>query len=394
MPDGSSFLFYLIGAALVVAVVVVIVWSRKARRKPSRSRYVEALNALLEGDEETALRELRQTVQVETGNADAYLRLGNLLRKRGAIDRALRIHRDLDVGTFFRRPVSPEERFRIREAIADDLLAARRTDEALQVLGELLKSDKLNDRIRSKMIGIHERRSEWDEAFELFREGLRARKEKAPEKLARYRAFCGTALLEAGEKEQAKKAFLEALKLDANTPEALYRLGSMYYEVEDLTEAIVYWERFHRAAPDQAHVTFERFERALFETGNLNRMMEVYETILAAHPREERTLLALSTFHHRRGETDKAIELAQRAVESNPSSAAARNRLTLLLCESDDPKEAAAFLSRFLKDHLPPAAPIVCSNCGSQAAEPFWRCPQCLKWNTAFESSRPSSSRS
>jgi len=125
--------------AAAVAAILFFVLKKLSRKKPAESRYVEALSALLAGDEEKALADLRQTVQAEQSNIDAYLRLGNLLRKRGAVNRALRIHRDLDVGTFFRRKLTAAEKFRIREAIADDLLAARRPDEALATLDELLR---------------------------------------------------------------------------------------------------------------------------------------------------------------------------------------------------------------------------------------------------------------
>ncbi|MFH1680993.1 MAG: tetratricopeptide repeat protein, partial [Candidatus Eisenbacteria bacterium] len=365
------------------------------RRRPApRPRYVEALNALLEGDEETALRELRQTVQVDPTNTDAYLRLGNLLRKRGALDRALRIHRDLDVGTILRRKLSAEEKARVREAIADDLLAARRTEEALQVLGNLLSHDKGNSRIRSKMVAIHERRSEWDEAYELFREGMKVRKEKAPEKLARYRAICGTSVLQAGDAERAKEVFLEALKVHPDCPEALYRLGAIAFEAGEMEEAIGHWERFHRVASEQAYLTFDRLEQALFETGNLNRMEEVYENLLGRTPDNMPALLALSDFYSRRGEDDKAIDLAQRAVESDSLSSAARSRLFLLLGESRPPERAVREIVGFVKENPIPLPPLKCPRCGFPGEEPFWRCPQCLTWNPIAPAPAASSSRS
>ena len=78
----NGLLPYLIAAIAVIAIVWFV---RRARRKPQlRSRYTEALNALLEGNEDRALEDLRQTVLVERTNIDAFLRLGNLLRKKGA----------------------------------------------------------------------------------------------------------------------------------------------------------------------------------------------------------------------------------------------------------------------------------------------------------------------
>lgn len=384
----------LLAILFLAAVGGFIYWVLRRRRPAPRPRYVEALNALLEGDDETALRELRQTVQVDPTNTDAYLRLGNLFRKKGALERALRIHRDLDIGTILRRKLAPEEIARVREAIADDLLALRRTDEALQVLASLLAHDRENARIRSKMVAIQERRSEWDEAYELFREGLKLRKEKAPDKLARYRALCGTSFLQAGDAEKAKLAFHEALKADPDCPEALYRLGGIAYEAGELEEAVVHWEHFHQIAPDEAHWTFDRFEQALFETGNLNRMEEIYRAVLAKAPNNLETLLALSAFHARRGEDGKAIDLARRAVDTRPQSTAARSGLFLLLSESRAPERAVQEIVAFLKENPPAGRPPSCPRCGYQSEDPFWRCPQCLTWNTASPVPATSSSAS
>ncbi|MBM3319417.1 MAG: tetratricopeptide repeat protein [Candidatus Eisenbacteria bacterium] len=391
-PESPAVL--LLGLLFLLAVAGLIVWILRRRRPAPRPRYVEALNALLEGDEENALRELRQTVQVDPTNTDAYLRLGSLLRKRGALDRALRIHRDLDVGTILRRKLSAEEKARVREAIADDLLALRRTEEALQVLSGLLAHDKENARIRSKMVALHERRSEWDEAYELFREGMKIRKEKAPEKLARYRAICGSSVLQAGDAERAKLIFLEALKLHPECAEALYRLGAIAYDAGEMEEAIGYWERFHQAAPELAYVTFDRLEQALFETGNLNRLEEVFQAILGRAPENPPTLLALSDFYSRRGEDNKAIDSARRAVESDPSSSAARSRLLYLLCTNRTPERAVREAADFLKENPIPTPPLACPRCGFPGEEPFWRCPQCLTWNAAAPGPATSSSRS
>ncbi|MFH1277031.1 MAG: tetratricopeptide repeat protein [Candidatus Eisenbacteria bacterium] len=390
--DSSSISAILVPAVILLLLIGVVLVVLRLRRSPEpRSRYVEALNALLEGDDEAALRDLRQTVQTEPTNTDAYLRLGNLLRKRGHWERALRIHRDLDVETFFRKKLSPEEKRRIREAIADDLLAARRTDEALGVLGDLLGRNKENRKIRAKMISIHERSGHWDKAYELYKEGLKLQKEHSKERLARYRSFCGASYLESGNTEYAKQVFLETLRLDEDNQEALYRLGEIYFDGAELDQAILYWERFHMAAPEHAWMTYERFETALYETGNLNHMEEVYSAVLAKAPSEVRTLLALSTFHARRGEDEKAIGLARRAVEGNLSSAAARSRFAVLVGETRPPEEAVEEIVGFLKKNPPPAGAPACSRCGYRSEGAFWRCPQCLMWNTLVSDPPPSS---
>ncbi len=372
--------------AVLVAVIIIIgvvIFRSSRRKKPEEPRYVEALSALLAGNEDRAIEDLRQTVRVERSNIDAYLRLGNLLRKKGHIERALRIHRDLDVGTFFRRKLTDREKARIREAIADDFLAARRPDEALAVLADLLRRDKSNTRIRRKMVAVYERLGAWDKAFGLHQEGFRVRKEKAPERVARYRAFCGTAYLDAGDSATAARVFEEVLRIDPTCPEALFRLGGIRFDNGDLHEAIGFWERFHEASPELAHLTFENFERALFETGDLNKMEKVYKAILEKQPNHNQTLLSLSAFYARRGETDEAIVEARRAADKHPASAEALARLMSLYSRSDSSSDACREISETIADRKSAEIELCCSRCGHTSDKPFWRCPKCLDWYTA-----------
>lgn len=384
MTDFSSWealVPYLL-AALAGIILFLFLW-RFFRKKPPESRYVEALNALLEGNEDKALDDLRQTVQVDQSNIDAYLRLGKLLRRKGEIERALRIHRDLDVGTFFRRKLTPAEKFRIREAIADDLLAGRRSTEALTVLADLLKLDKANRKIRSKMVALYERNGEWNHAFRLYREGIRIRKENAPDRVARYRAFCGASLLAAGNKEEAAKVFQDALRIDPSCPEALFRMGDLRFDEEELDEAIGYWKQFHKISPDQAFLTFEKLERALYEAGDLNSVEPIYQAILENDPNDEQTLIALSTFYTRRGQADEAIAMARRAAEKHPEATDAQEHYLMLLSESDEESGALDNIREYLKSRRPRVTEFVCSRCNHSSDDPFWRCPKCLNWNTA-----------
>jgi len=85
-----------------------------------------ALAGLIDGDEETAFREFKNAVRLDSTNVDAYLRLGDLLRKRGDIDRAFQLHRELTT----RRGLDPDTEARIQQALCRDLIALSRWERA------------------------------------------------------------------------------------------------------------------------------------------------------------------------------------------------------------------------------------------------------------------------
>src|SRR5436309_3519735 len=85
-----------------MALSVVLVQRTAPRREeapppPSDAPYKRAITCLIRGDQDGALRYLKDTVRQDTDNVEAYIWLGDLLRTRGEAERALAIHRELSV---------------------------------------------------------------------------------------------------------------------------------------------------------------------------------------------------------------------------------------------------------------------------------------------------------
>src|SRR6185436_1228499 len=87
-------------AVLALAGVGYAAWIFSLDSAPKRepeTPFQHAMNALLAGDRDEALRAFTETVRIDSDNVDAYIHLANLLRERGLLDRALHIRRELMV---------------------------------------------------------------------------------------------------------------------------------------------------------------------------------------------------------------------------------------------------------------------------------------------------------
>ena len=74
--DGNIILIFL--ALSVLAAVVFFLFFRKRPTRPASTAaadYADALNLLLEGDNEAALRKLKESVSKNSQNIDAYLKM-------------------------------------------------------------------------------------------------------------------------------------------------------------------------------------------------------------------------------------------------------------------------------------------------------------------------------
>ncbi len=155
------------GALLLAVVTAFFVLRRRARHPEGREfeAYVEALRALLADDLDAAIRALTAAAELNSARTSTYLALGKLLRRKGDVDRALRIHYNLSV-----RPDLPAGvRLESRLEAAVDALAAGRPREALAALKDVLAANRKDPRALEAAAEAHLALDQREEAYEAFR---------------------------------------------------------------------------------------------------------------------------------------------------------------------------------------------------------------------------------
>lgn len=368
-------------ASLAVAVLalawVLFAWMRfrrEAARSPE-SAYTLGLSALVGGERRNALRFLKEAVQADSENLDAYIRLGDLLRELGDPGKALAIHRDLTV----RPHVEDETRMRILESMTRDYLGLGRYEEAGQSAERLRQVSRQNRFALTALVEVAEALKDWPRAVQFSDELAKLSGDKENRQRALYRGYVGGEELAAGKVAEAKRRFEEALKLDASCRPALLFLGDLAYREGNGEAAITRWREFADQAPEKASLVFDRLERATFELGQFGDMVRFYRELLHRMPREAAVpaLLALAEIHRRKGETDEAETFVQEALEIAPEHPRAHRHMVKIAL---DRRDASAALSRLEKllDSLPVSEDAAgCRGCGVAVGGPKWRCDSC-----------------
>src|SRR5262245_40716058 len=221
-------LFTAIAVMGALAAVGYAAWlfSRDANVGPPRAEtpYQRGLHALLAGNKDEALEYFADAVQQDSGNIDAYIHLGNLLRERGEPGRALELHRKLTARAA--RTLAQERA--IREALVLDWIAVGNPAEAIAEAQELRESERKNGVGLPLLLRAYEAAGDWERACEVRAEMARMKGEKDPSSLARYRAAVGEIHLRGERLDEAARHFKAALKLERDHPVALLRLGDIY----------------------------------------------------------------------------------------------------------------------------------------------------------------------
>ncbi|MFH0777249.1 MAG: tetratricopeptide repeat protein [Candidatus Eisenbacteria bacterium] len=370
----------LILLALILGLYLVWRLRRENAAAPSQNHtaYAGALNCLLEGDDDGAMRNLKEAIRQDTQNVDAYIRLGDLLRKRGEVEKALRLHRGLTVRSIPNQALLES----LYRSLAEDYVASGKYQEAITCAQKMRAINKRSTFPLRLMSRVYEILREWDKAYEMEEELERIEGKRGRPFLALYKSHIGHDYLKRGKPKEAVRYFKDALRLDSECVPALLYLGDVYFEEGNLRRAISLWELIASRFPKTAYVVFERLEKAYFERGNLGDIVSIYETVLRDSPKNVRTLLELAHLHQKKGDLREAVRVLREVLEYEPSSVLARQRLVAFLYESGETEEAVEEMKKFLEAVGARTEDFLCSKCGYRTQDALWRCPKCQAWQT------------
>ncbi len=370
IPVVAAFLLYLL----------IRLSRRRARRAAERpTSYELGLDAMVAGEHEAALKHLKGAVRQDPRNLDAVIKLGDLLRQRGNIKQATQLHRELLV----KRRLPKETRAAILQCLALDLAAAERWPEVIETLGGLSKPAKMATDMLVLLRDAHEATGALDQAVAAHTEILKRAPAGQPT-MAIYRAHMGLIALKRGDTAKARAEFLVALKEDpVGTAVSNLYLGDMAAEEGSTDRALVFWMKLVADAPDQAHLAFERLEKAYFEMGDFGRMLGVYEDVVARAPSSTAALCGLSKMHERKGDMEDAARLANEAIKHEGSTAVGHRRLIEVLIAGGRFEEAARTALSHLETVSKSATVETCPFCGGARDATHWRCSGCKAWTDA-----------
>jgi lipopolysaccharide biosynthesis regulator YciM len=374
-------LVLLLAAAAGVVIVLAMRSHTEAGAPPGAPRpgdapYKRAISALLTQDDDAALRALTETVRADSDNVEAYLWLGDILRRRGDVDRSLAIHRELSV----RRVIDPALAERVQEALVRGYIAAGRHAHAILAAEKLRSLNRQNRAALDLLADVHEALHDWERAYEVI-EDLAKLTGRGAAFLATYKAYAARDYQHRGMNREALQWYKDALRLDGRCLPALLGLGDVYYADGKLDQAISLWRAVTMRYPALAHLVFGRLEKVYFEKGIFSDVFRIYEELLRDDPRNVHTLLALATMHQKKGDVDRALRTVREALEYDPTHVRARHHLVRLLAENGEHTAAMAEVDRILAQVSPAEGSIACARCNARSADVVWRCPACRSWD-------------
>lgn len=220
MSDLPLLTWGLVVAALVVGILAGhFGWGGRwtASRGKLHPDYLAGLDYLVTEQPDRALDMFLKLMDANADTIETHFALGALYRRRGEVERAIRIHQNV----LAREQLAPEHREQALLALAQDYLRAGLLDRAEGLFQQVSEVPRLRASALDALRGVYERQHDWQQALGVYRQ--LARIKAAPPRLvaAHYLCELATLALERGEIDDARRLLREARAETAPFPRAV-----------------------------------------------------------------------------------------------------------------------------------------------------------------------------
>jgi len=354
----------------------------RRERQESPKVYYKGLNLLLNEQHDKAIDAFIEAVQQDPDTSELHFALGDLFRKRGEYERAVRVHQHL----LGRADLSKAERDQAQHGLAQDYMKAGLFDRA-EAAYQALAGTSFDTEARLALLDLHERSRDWRAAAAVAALLEQSGSGSFASRIAHYHCELALEADAAGRRDSAEAEL--ALARDAAPSDArpLVLSGEVAAARGDHAAALGWWNTLMSVRPAAFNLVARRYATSARHAGDAAapaRLQALYDkaptldllqAIAMLQPddttRRER-LLAHLREQPSLGAAQALLESSKSDTAAAPSGGAAPG---LAADEAAAVRDAVRRAARPLHRYR-------CAACGFEAEHYFWQCPGCLGWDT------------
>jgi len=378
MPSDATFLL----AALLIGFgaigFIYKVYIDRDRDLPPRisADYIRGLNLVLSRKTDEALELFVQMAKVDDDTLETHFALGHLFRRRGEMERAIRVHENL----LARPNLNEAQRHQALFSLAEDYMGAGLFDRAEKLFSELRDSTTLAEAALEKLVSIYEREQEWQKAIDAHRKLEMLRGGKSSQ-VAHY--YCELAELAraAGDRTLAREHLRNTVRSETGALRGTLIRATLAREEGDYAQAIPLYEQ---AIAADRHFISEVLPPLLECYRAANRLPELdayLNGLMAKDPSLYRDLAYGAIIGDLSG-SNALAGAVERFVLEHPVLGNLVNAAELRTLPTAQRAAAIQRIAGSLRTIALANARYRCANCGYSTQRFIWHCPSCKLWET------------
>jgi lipopolysaccharide biosynthesis regulator YciM len=336
--------------------------------------YFKGLNFLLNEQQDKAIDAFIEAVQNDPDTSELHFALGNLFRRRGEYERAVRVHEHL----LSRGDLSTADRQRAQNALAKDFVKAGLLDRAEDALRKL-EGTTFEGQARLARLAIYERSREWPQAREVASQLEQSGEVSFSVRKAHYLCEQARELNAQGDATGAAQLLHNAIAEAPDAPRPRLLLGQLQLNQGQAAEAYASLSQLFESGSVAAPLAAASLVRAAQVANLAPAALKLLQQHYAQSPCID-VMDAIVAVE--KSVANSEVLVRQRYIDhlnKQPSLLAASRWLAGADLGNDDTRLP---VQKALEQASRPLARYRCAACGFEAKEHFWHCPGCQAWDS------------
>ncbi len=359
--------------------------ARHAQRNGSESRssrvppeYFRGLNYLLNEQPDKAIEVFVRMAEVDGDTVETHLALGNLFRRRGEVDRAIRIHQNL----IARSSLTREQRLLAMLELGMDYMRSGLLDRAEGLFRELVDTGSHMRQSLDLLLDIYQQERDWHNAIATARRLQATAAAGLDPVLAHFHCELAEESLRARRDDDARKWVHAALEIDPKCVRATLIEAAMEERAGNLRAAIDVYQRVEQQDPEYLPETIIPLQRCHRALGTDASFLDFLSGVVQRHGGIKAQLLRADLVAARSGD-EAAMSYLAAELSTHPSVPGINRLLDLIMRRVGDPVRGNLAVVRDAAAQMEQDRPVYrCTHCGFSARLLHWQCPSCKHWNS------------
>ena len=332
--------------------------------------YFKGLNFLLNEQQDQAIDAFIEAVQNDPDTSELHFALGNLFRRRGEYERAVRVHEHL----MSRGDLTQPDRDRAQHALALDFLKAGLLDRAEAALRKL-EGTPFEEEARLALLSIYERSRDWTNATEIAARLGKSSQGSFSTRRAHYLCEQAIASAAAGDSGKAVSTLMEAVAMAPASARPLIDLAKLQNQLGQPQDALRTLLELEKTVPQALPLAAGMMASIAQDSGQQQGMLELLTTsyeqtpsidVIEAIAKLEEDPVASRQWYAKHLEREASLVVASKWIAG----------------EKLEDEHHHALVQRALDQATKPLMRYRCAACGFEATQHFWHCPGCQAWDS------------
>lgn len=340
--------------------------------------YLKGLNLLLDEQPDKAIDLFIQMLEVNNDTVETHLALGSLFRRRGEVDRAIRIHQNL----IARPTLLPAQRAHALFELGQDYMRAGLFDRAETLFGELVESSPHSEQALEYLLDIYQQEKDWASAIKIAQRISSKTGENYSALISHFYCEQADIALKQGEPTRAMKLAKKALSINRKSVRASLLEATIEHEAGNEQAAIRALKRIEEQDADYLPEVIGPLLHCYQSLGQPQEMLVYLRDILKRHDAIS-IMLNLSGLlqHYQNDET--AEDFIEEFLQHRPSLRGMDRLIDINIKHAKHSVKEKLLILKSVTSQLLEDKPIYsCHVCGFNGKTLHWHCPGCKRWDT------------